>query len=457
MTRTPLTPRQLGMLLAVLAAFGFSFKAIFVKLAYLSAPVDAITLLSLRMLFSLPLFLLSGYAYLRNGPALTLKDWALLVFLGLTGYYGASILDFAGLQYISAGLERVILFTYPTITILIGLLFLDKKASPQLIAALVLCYAGVSLVFVSDHQLAGDSAAPWLGAALVFASAVSYACYTAFAEVSIGKLGAARFSILALIVSILAAQLHFLVTNPISDLIQPLPIYADGAVFDCAADLLPVRRHPAHWRRTDRTGGDAWPGDDHLLQLVAAGRAADLGTAGGHRAGHRRNLSDSPAIMMRGTGNIPVPQAQSVTSIRREAIGAEQQRDVVMGYGGIDLENHRYFREEGFGLLLGKPVAGLEGHPVGAVSQMLALRVQPGDTPLLIGDALAERLPLGTLQTLQRYHHIRRRQTVLQIQHMNAKRVIGGGSQRAHGGQKCGPDSVDHGVHKVSPDRCQAR
>ena len=225
MTRTPLTPRQLGMLLAVLAAFGFSFKAIFVKLAYLSAPVDAITLLSLRMLFSLPLFLLSGYAYLRNGPALTLKDWALLVFLGLTGYYG---------------LERVILFTYPTITILIGLLFLDKKASPQLIAALVLCYAGVSLVFVSDHQLAGDSAAPWLGAALVFASAVSYACYTAFAEVSIGKLGAARFSILALIVSILAAQLHFLVTNPISDLIQPLPIYAYCAAMALFSTVLPI-------------------------------------------------------------------------------------------------------------------------------------------------------------------------------------------------------------------------
>ena len=240
MTRTPLTPRQIGMLLAVLAAFGFSFKAIFVKLAYLSAPVDAITLLSLRMLFSLPLFLLSGYAYLRSGPALTLKDWALLVFLGLTGYYGASILDFAGLQYISAGLERVILFTYPTITILLGLLFLDKKASPQLIAALLLCYAGVSLVFVSDHQLAGDSAAPWLGAALVFASAVSYACYTAFAEVSIGKLGAARFSILALIVSILAAQLHFLVTNPISDLIQPLPIYAYCAAMALFSTVLPI-------------------------------------------------------------------------------------------------------------------------------------------------------------------------------------------------------------------------
>ncbi len=240
MTRTALSPRQIGMLLAVLAAFGFSFKAIFVKLAYLAGPVDAITLLSLRMLFSLPMFLLSGFAYLRNGPRLNRKDWALLIFLGLTGYYGASILDFAGLQYISAGLERVILFTYPTITILIGLLFLGKTASPRLIGALVLCYAGVSLVFVSDRQLAEDSIAPWIGAALVFGSALSYACYTAFAEVSIAKLGAARFSILALIVSILAAQLHFLVTNPISDLIQPLPIYAYCAAMALFSTVLPI-------------------------------------------------------------------------------------------------------------------------------------------------------------------------------------------------------------------------
>ena len=240
MTRTALTPRQTGMLLAVLAAFGFSFKAIFVKLAYLVGPVDAITLLSLRMLFSLPMFLLSGYAYLRTGPRLNHKDWALLIFLGLTGYYGASILDFAGLQYISAGLERVILFTYPTITILIGLLFLGKTASPRLIGALVLCYAGVSLVFLSDHQFSEDSIAPWIGAALVFASALSYACYTAFAEVSIAKLGAARFSILALIVSILAAQLHFVVTNPISDLIQPWPIYAYCAAMALFSTVLPI-------------------------------------------------------------------------------------------------------------------------------------------------------------------------------------------------------------------------
>ncbi len=238
--RTQLTPHQLGISLAVLAAFGFSFKAIFVKLAYQSAEVDAVTLLSLRMIFSLPLFLIMGFAYLRGGPRLHWKDWLLLALLGLSGYYGASILDFMGLEFISAGLERVILFTYPSITILIGLLFLNKPFSPRLILALGLCYAGVSLVFISDKQMSGDSAAPLLGATLVFGSAVLYACYSAFSEVSIKKLGAARFSVLALVVSILAAQFHFLAINPASDLIQPLPVYAYSAAMALFSTALPI-------------------------------------------------------------------------------------------------------------------------------------------------------------------------------------------------------------------------
>ncbi len=238
--RANLSPHQLGMVLAVLAAFGFSFKAIFVKLAYQFAPVDAITLLSLRMMFSLPLFLISGLAYLRYCPKLGPKDWLLLIFLGLAGYYLASILDFMGLEYISAGLERVILFTYPMITILIGLLFLDKSASPKMLIAMVICYAGVSLVFMSDHSLSEGSNTSWIGAALIFASAVSYAFYNAFSELSIKKLGAARFSILALVVSIVATQVHFLTTNPVSDLVQPLPIYGYCAAMALFSTVLPI-------------------------------------------------------------------------------------------------------------------------------------------------------------------------------------------------------------------------
>lgn len=232
--------QQLGFMLAILSAFGFSFKAIFVKLAYLSAPVDAVTLLSLRMVFSLPLFLLIGFASLRKGVQLNARDWGLLALLGLAGYYGASILDFMGLAYISAGLERVILFTYPTLTLLICVLFLDKPFSRRLGIALPVCYLGMALVFFNDIQVADDRGSLWLGAALVFGSALLYAFYNAFSEISIKRAGAMRFSVLALLVSILAAQLHFFSVNPAATLIQPLPVYLYCAAMALFSTVMPI-------------------------------------------------------------------------------------------------------------------------------------------------------------------------------------------------------------------------
>ena len=121
-----LPAERLGIALAILAAAGFSLKAIFVKLAYAAAPVDAITLLALRMGFTLPVILWVLAADRHGLRALGRRDWGLLAALGLLGYYGASILDFWGLEYISAGLERLILFTYPTLTILIGVVFMGR-------------------------------------------------------------------------------------------------------------------------------------------------------------------------------------------------------------------------------------------------------------------------------------------------------------------------------------------
>ena len=126
-----------GAALALLAALGFSLKAIFVKLSY-PYGVDAITLLALRMGFSLPFFLWIGLREQRSGEQLARGDWGRLFLLGCFGYYGASILDFWGLEYISAGLERLILFTYPTLTILIGVLFQGKPFSRREGIALVL-------------------------------------------------------------------------------------------------------------------------------------------------------------------------------------------------------------------------------------------------------------------------------------------------------------------------------
>ena len=157
---------RLGIALAILAALGFSFKAIFVKLAYAvpqAVPVDSVTLLALRMVFSLPAFAWVGWKASRNLPPLSLREWGWVTALGLLGYYGASILDFMGLQYITASLERLILFTYPTLTILIGVVFLGKTASRREIGALLLSYAGIGLAFAHDLHIAGETRAVLIG------------------------------------------------------------------------------------------------------------------------------------------------------------------------------------------------------------------------------------------------------------------------------------------------------
>lgn len=242
-------PERLGVNLAILAAFGFSFKAIFVKLAYASAEVDAVTLLTLRMLFAFPIFFIVGFSALRGGPTLTRKDWLLLVLLGLAGYYGASILDFMGLAYITAGLERLILFTYPTLTILLGVLFLGKRFDRRLVLALLLCSMGISQACATDFGSSDDDSAVLTGVLLIFGSALAYAFYSAFSEVSIKRLGSMRFSVLAMLVSIFAVQTHFLLVNPLENLIQPMPVYLYCAAMAVFSTVLPVFFQSAAVRR----------------------------------------------------------------------------------------------------------------------------------------------------------------------------------------------------------------
>ncbi|MBL8393190.1 MAG: DMT family transporter [Candidatus Accumulibacter sp.] len=240
---------RLGIALAVLAALGFSFKAIFVKLAYAAAAVDAVTLLSLRMVFSLPVFVWVGFVASRSAPPLVRQDWLMLATLGLLGYYGASILDFLGLQYISAGLERLILFTYPTLTLLIGVLFMGKRLTGRELAALLLSYAGIGLAFAHDLEVVGDTGSVLIGASFVLASSLSYAFYLAGSGPAIARLGAARFTALAMLVSTLATQVHFVVTQPLAALLQPWPVYAYGLAMAVFSTVLPVFMQSAAIRR----------------------------------------------------------------------------------------------------------------------------------------------------------------------------------------------------------------
>ncbi len=256
------TAHSAGFWLAVLAAFGFSVKAILVKLAYASYPVAPVTLLALRMAFALPVFAWVGLRASRHAPPLTRQDRGVIIALGLLGYYGASIFDFVGLQYISAGLERLILFTYPTLTILIAALFFGHAIGRREAGALALCYVGIAAAFAHDLNFGADSVAIWIGGGFVFASSLSYAVYLAGSARMIARLGAARFTALAMLVSTAATLVHFLATQPLAEWLQPLPVYGYGLGMAVLSTVIPVFAQSAAIRR------------------IGAGRAALVGTVG---------------------------------------------------------------------------------------------------------------------------------------------------------------------------------
>lgn len=229
---------RLGLVLALVGALGFSLKAIFIKLAY-PYGVEAITLLALRMAFSLPVFLWVGLLRRHGATPLQAGDGWRLFLLGVLGYYGASILDFWGLQYISAGLERLILFTYPTLTLLIGVLFQGRAFTRRELLAVVLCYAGIGFAFAHDLAFA-DARSVWIGGALVFASSVAYALYLSGSGPLIQRLGSLRFSALAMLMSTGVTLLHFVVAQPLSALVQPWPVYGWALAMAVFATVIPV-------------------------------------------------------------------------------------------------------------------------------------------------------------------------------------------------------------------------
>lgn len=202
-----------GVLLAALGAIAFSGKAIIVKLAY-RHDVDAVTLIMYRMLFALPLFLFLAWWAGRGKPALTARDWRIVAFLGLTGYYLASFLDFAGLAYITASFERLILYLNPTIVLALGVVLFKKKVSRKQLVSLAISYAGVLLVFGHEITTLGANAA--LGALLVFLSAVSYALYLAYSGEEVRRLGALRLAGLATTVACVLCLVQFVVLRPMS-------------------------------------------------------------------------------------------------------------------------------------------------------------------------------------------------------------------------------------------------
>ncbi|MDO9064458.1 MAG: DMT family transporter [Sulfuricella sp.] len=227
-----------GVAFAILAAVGFSAKAILVKLAYFDA-VDAVTLLALRMAFSVPFFLgVALWARMSHATSLDKQDWLSVLGLGLIGYYLSSFLDFLGLQYISAGLERLILFLYPTMTVILSALVYRRAIGKKVVAAMVLSYAGILLVFLHDAGM--NRGGSVLGASLVFASTLSYSVYLVGAGHAIARIGAARFTAYAMIVASAASLLQFGATHPMAALDLPLRVYELAIAMAIFSTVLPV-------------------------------------------------------------------------------------------------------------------------------------------------------------------------------------------------------------------------
>lgn len=252
-----------GVALAILSAAGFSAKAIFVKLGFRYG-ASAESLLALRMVFALPFFALMGWMCAREGALRRIgrHDAVLLVLLGLCGYYLSSLFDFIGLRYISSGLERLTLFLYPTLVLMLSALFLRKRYSPCVWLAVALAYAGASLALT--HDLGDASLGPQVltGVAWVGASMVCYAIYVAGSGELVGRVGATPFSAYASIVACIAVLLHFGLTQPLASLALPWPVYALTLAMALLSTVFPV------WAMTQ------------AIKALGAGRAASISTIG---------------------------------------------------------------------------------------------------------------------------------------------------------------------------------
>ena len=202
-----------GLLLAFLGAVAFSGKAIIAKLAYRHG-VDAITLIMYRMLFALPLFVMLSVWASRGRPALHRRDWMVIAGLGFTGYYLASTLDFMGLQYVSASLERLILYLNPTLVLALGVVLFKRRVTGRQLVSLGVSYGGVLLVFGQELKHVGPHAV--LGAALVFGSAISYAVYLVLSGEEVRRMGALRLTGLASTVACVLCIGQFLLLRPLS-------------------------------------------------------------------------------------------------------------------------------------------------------------------------------------------------------------------------------------------------
>ncbi len=232
-----------GVVLAIVGTFLFALKSIVIKLAY-AADATSLDVLAVRMAMALP-FYVAMLCWLRrpssenNRRPITGTQVAVAMVLGFLGYYLASYLDLRGLEYISAQLERLTLFTYPTMVAVLAAMFLKEPLTPRIIAAIALSYAGVFLMYGQEARTSPSGAVGW-GVALVLGSAFSYSLYLLLAKPMMQRIGSRRFTSLAMIGSTAFVAVHYVAAMPVSNLLKLAPVvYLYGFVLAVVCTVLP--------------------------------------------------------------------------------------------------------------------------------------------------------------------------------------------------------------------------
>ena len=219
----------------------FSTKAIFVKLAFAGTTADALSLLTLRMIFALPFYLVVAFVYgqKKENVKINRREWVYVILLGLFGYYFSSLLDFTGLQYISAGLERLILFLYPTFAVLINVFLFKQQISKRQIVALLLTYAGIAYAFYGELKLDEVNPNFYWGSFLVFLCAITYSIYIAGSGKVIPLVGAAKFTAYAMLAATAGIFIHFALRGNFDQLNSGSGLWWYGLLLGVVATVLP--------------------------------------------------------------------------------------------------------------------------------------------------------------------------------------------------------------------------
>jgi len=233
------SPAVIGIVCILVGTFCFAAKGIVIKLAY-QYGISATPLLALRMLFALPFYAaVAIWLQTQTLTPLVKGDGWKIIGLGLLSYYVSSLLDFMGLQYISAGLERLILYIYPTLVLLMLAFWKKEKVTRKTKMALMLAYSGMLLVFIQDVRLTSDWNQTLLGAGLVLLSTVFFALFVVLAGDTIPKVGSSRFTAYAMLSACAGVILHNLVAEGIENLHQPQPVYVLAIILAFFCTVIP--------------------------------------------------------------------------------------------------------------------------------------------------------------------------------------------------------------------------